>query len=226
MNIKALNNHQFGPIKADEYDWWNRPYRVFEPGQGMTPLDVKQIKQTHPVIPPIRDKNPDIREKSTKKIHYFKSELRPLMCEFWRTFLHEKRELDILNRRLMRVNRFKREKEIAVGRIDKTQDRIIAMLFQRYAIKNKKIIRLFSAINQQRSNEYKSWVVDMIHSSINRSDFQVVQQQQLKDNPFNTAFSSPNEKKRPKLYRDEAIKSSINEHRFIKRTKDPHELHL
>ena len=118
------------------------------------------------------------------------------MWEFWRTFLHEKR-IRHHKQKTYACKRFKREKEIAIGRLDKTQDRIIAMLFQRYAIKNKKIIRMF-AINQKRSQEYRDWVLDMIHSAMNREDFKVSIKYQLKDNPFNTAFSSPNEK-RPRL---------------------------
>ena len=73
MYIRALKDHHFGPIKRDEYDWWNRPYRVFEAaGKNITPLEIKQLKDTHPILPPMRVKNPDIREKSSKKIHYFK----------------------------------------------------------------------------------------------------------------------------------------------------------
>ena len=64
MYIRALKDHHFGPIKRDEYDWWNRPYRVFE-SNNFTPC-IKQLKETHPLLPPIRDKNPDIREKRKK----------------------------------------------------------------------------------------------------------------------------------------------------------------
>ena len=222
MNIRALRLHHFGPVKPDEYDWWNRPYRVFEPGEGATPLDIKSLKQTHPLLPPMRVKHPYIRDKTERKIRFYKCDLNPLMWEFWRAFLTEKRALDTINRRLMRVKRVKREKEIANGRLDKAQDRIISMLFQRYAVRNKKINRMFVAINHKRAHEYRDFVVAMIKTSTGRQDFKVALNHQLRENPFNIAFSSPNEKKRPKLYRDEAIVNSKSELKRIRKNQREH----
>ena len=96
------------------------------------------------------------------------------------------------------------------------------MLFQRYAIKNKKIMRMFLAINQKRSLEYKDWVADMIHSYDFRKVVDKIIVRKAKYNPFNTNFTTPNEKKIPALYRDSAINKSLSKVDYIRKFQREH----
>ena len=82
MNIRALRLHHFGPVKPDEYDWWNRPYRVFEPGEGATPLDIKP-ETNSPLATTDEGQAPlHSRQNRERKIRFYKCDLNPLMWEF------------------------------------------------------------------------------------------------------------------------------------------------